>query len=158
MTPGSTLLSLMLLLMGAAGLRTNHHHRLPAPGPRQIISRNVTGVQLDQQGNVMEIVEERTCSAALVRLTCSSLTSFVFILEAEYQPNRTDACVYDKQSWCRYKSIFAIIRNLQLRRSFLRGSYPGELDENPFEFKSTINRRYTDLFFVFEFNFKFKVL
>ncbi|XP_001604693.2 uncharacterized protein LOC100121107 isoform X2 [Nasonia vitripennis] len=136
---GSRLLPLVLLLIGVTGLRTDP--RRPSAGPRQIISRNVTGLQLDHRGNVMEIVEERTCSAALVRLTCSSLTSFMFILEAEYQPNRTDACVYDKQSWCRYKSIFAMIRNLQLRRGFLRGSYPGELDENPFEFKSTINRR-----------------
>ena len=116
-------------------------------GLRQIIARNVTGVQL-AHGNIMEIIEEQTCSAALLRLTCRSLTSFVFIIEASYQPNQTDACIYDRNSWCRYRSILAKIKHLQMRRSFLRasyGSYTNEIDDNPLDFRNTLNRRYVKI-------------
>ncbi|XP_011505570.1 PREDICTED: uncharacterized protein LOC105368282 isoform X2 [Ceratosolen solmsi marchali] len=105
---------------------------------RQIITRNVTAVQLNQ-GNIMEIIEEQTCSTALIRLTCRSLTSFVFVLEALYQPNRTDACIYNRDSWCKYRSLFVMVRNLQLRRNFLRGSY--EHERISLDFRDTINRR-----------------
>ena len=132
MTPGTILTAFLTLALASP--------RTAEAGLRQIITRNVTGVQLGE-GNVMEIVQEQTCSASLVRLTCRSLHSFVFVLEATYQPNRTDACVYDRQSWCRYKALFAKIRILQARRNYLVSRYPQELTDNPLDFRDTINRR-----------------
>ncbi|XP_058792919.1 uncharacterized protein LOC131665205 isoform X2 [Phymastichus coffea] len=109
-------------------------------GLRQIITRNVSGVRLND-GHLMELVEEQTCSATLVRLTCRSLTSFVFVLEARYIPNQTNACVYDRESWCKYKKLFATLRVLQLRRSFLMNTYGYGIDEDSLDFRNTVNRR-----------------
>jgi hypothetical protein len=111
---------------------------------RQIVTRNVTAIQLSQ-GIIMEIIEEQSCSAALIRLTCRSFNSFVFVLEALYQPNCTDACVYNRDSWCKYRSFFEMVRNLQHRRNFLRGSY--EHERVSLDFRDTINSRYPAVFF-----------
>uniref|UniRef100_A0ABD2X604 Uncharacterized protein n=1 Tax=Trichogramma kaykai TaxID=54128 RepID=A0ABD2X604_9HYME len=118
-------------------------------GLRQIVTRNVTGVLLqdptDRQpgssSSIMEIVDEQTCSAALVRLTCRSLHSVLFVLEARYLPERDDACVYDRDSRCAYKRLLGNVRHLQRRRYYLQSRYGLELDENPHDFRSSINRR-----------------
>ena len=129
-----TALAVLLALVPASALREL--------SLRQVITRNVSAVRLDEGDNLMEVVDEETCSATLVRLTCRSFNSFVFVLKAQYQPNRTSACVYDRKSWCKLKAHLAKVRHLQRNRHFLQSQYETELpDEDPYDFRSSLNRR-----------------
>ncbi|KAJ8670536.1 hypothetical protein QAD02_001795 [Eretmocerus hayati] len=121
---------------------------------RQIVTRNISGVRLEEPratgGSLLEIIEEQTCSASLVRLTCRSLEAFVFVLEAEYQPERSDACVLrdsyvSRENWCKLKRRLANARLLQTRRDFLIYRYGLEDPERPYDFRTSVNRRCSGL-------------
>lgn len=45
-------------------------------------------------GGYMEVVQENTCSNAVIRLTCRSLRAFVFVLEAQYYRDESQFCEY----------------------------------------------------------------
>ena len=104
------------------------------------ITRNVTNIR--HQNTVIEIIEETTCSDALVRLTCRTFKSFIYVIEAIYQPNYTNACLYNWESWYEHKSHFSRIKDLQMKKPFIIRSKDDEEEENQYDFRKTLNRRY----------------
>ena len=106
---------------------------------KPIVIRNLSGIR--HQSGLIEIVEENTCSDALVRLTCRLMHSFIYVLEAKYHQNRTSACAYNWQSWYEHKSLFARVQILQERRPWLVG-YEVDDEEDRYYFIKTLNRRF----------------
>lgn len=81
MTPRASLAALWLLVLSARCDTASS------------LGRTVKTVKLP--GGHMEIVQEEACSDSLLRLTCRSLRAFIFVLEAEYRSEDTQACGYD---------------------------------------------------------------
>ncbi|XP_015610299.1 uncharacterized protein LOC107275061 isoform X2 [Cephus cinctus] len=111
--------------------------------PFPSITRSVVAVKLT--GGHMEIVHEERCSDSTLRLTCRSLKAFIFVLEAEYQMDRTEYCGYDlkrvQDQSIRYKNGRSRYRSKTNRQ--LRGNYVDEDDEDlsNVDLRSSLNRR-----------------
>ncbi|KAK2580961.1 hypothetical protein KPH14_006026 [Odynerus spinipes] len=109
--------------------------------------RTSKGVKLS--GGNMELVEEVQCSDRLIRLTCRSLKAFIFVLEAEYQWNRTDVCGYDSPRLTekrKFKIGGSASRVKDTRQ--LRGNYVDEEEKEEqdlFDVRSSLNRKCSGL-------------
>ncbi|XP_051158148.1 uncharacterized protein LOC127279676 [Leptopilina boulardi] len=142
MTPGAALM--VLLLMMTCSAMTN-------PSSRATLIRKVSSVKL--RSGYMEIVKEETCSDTLIRLYCRSLRSIIFILEAEYLPNKSNACGYDieavereRQKKLRQLEEQNRFYNVKLAR-YMRELYMAEEEKKSpiVDFRSSLNRRCSGL-------------
>ncbi|KAI4504555.1 hypothetical protein M0802_000105 [Mischocyttarus mexicanus] len=109
-------------------------------------TRTVKAVKLSS-GN-MEIVDEEQCSDRVLRLTCRSLKAFLFVLEAEYQPNNTEICGYQSHMLiAKKKKKFKFGGNcssLKDNARKLRGNYIKDEEEdehNLLDVRASFNRK-----------------
>ncbi|XP_015191222.1 PREDICTED: uncharacterized protein LOC107074367 isoform X2 [Polistes dominula] len=115
---------------------------VPTSNPSSFI-RTTKAVKLSS-GN-MEIINEIQCSNRVLRLTCRSLRAFIFVLEAEYQPNRTEFCGYQSHMLISKKNKFQLGNNKRVKDTRqLRGNYIKDEEEderNLFDVRASFNRK-----------------
>ncbi|KAF7395702.1 hypothetical protein HZH68_009752 [Vespula germanica] len=118
--------------------------RLIVPTSPSYFLRTTKAVKLST-GN-MELVEEEQCSDRILRLTCRSLKAFIFVLEAEYQSNRTSICGYESQRLIAKKKKFKLgVKNSRVKDTRqLRGNYIKDDEEEErylFDVRASFNRK-----------------
>ncbi|KAI4480092.1 hypothetical protein M0804_010453 [Polistes exclamans] len=107
--------------------------------------RTTKAVKLSS-GN-MEIIDEIQCSDRVLRLTCRSLRAFIFVLKAEYQPNRTEICGHESQMLISKKKKFklgGIGSRVKDTSRQLRGNYIKDEEEderNLYDVRASFNRK-----------------
>ncbi|XP_044579782.1 uncharacterized protein LOC123261945 [Cotesia glomerata] len=103
-------------------------------------TRVLKGVRLP--AGYMEIVQEDTCSDGVIRLNCRSLHAFVFVLEAEYQRDKSHSC--SEINKVRRAARFREFRP-RMREDFkvkLRGNYiKDEEDPSRIDLRTLFNHR-----------------
>lgn len=135
---------LLLLLSFLATMTERGICRLVVPTSPSYFLRTTKAVKLST-GN-MELVEEEQCSDRVLRLTCRSLRAFIFVLEAEYQSNRTGVCGYESQKlMARRKKFKSAVKNSHVKDTRqLRGNYIKDDDEDErylFDVRASFNRK-----------------
>ncbi|XP_043673441.1 uncharacterized protein LOC122631599 [Vespula pensylvanica] len=135
---------LLLLLSFLATMTERAICRLIVPTSPSYFLRTTKAVKLST-GN-MELVEEEQCSDRILRLTCRSLKAFIFVLEAEYQSNRTSICGYESQRLIAKKKKFKLgVKNSRVKDTRqLRGNYIKDDEEEErylFDVRASFNRK-----------------
>ncbi|XP_008555882.2 uncharacterized protein LOC103577137 [Microplitis demolitor] len=96
----------------------------------------------------MEVVKEDTCSDGVIRLTCRSLHAFIFVLEAEYQRDKTHSChqvnkVRRAARFREFRSRMHENAKIQLRGNYIKDD---EGDDSVIDLRTLFNRRCSGLY------------